>query len=163
MNIVFDNPHAYRGVFIGQFAELELAISSFLSLYFIPSGDNNDLSSILIDRLTFESKRTAYKTVLDKIALKNGFIKAKNNKYPYSELLDEIRKLNEIRIQFAHYYLADADMDKGHVIKLIEFRNSGAIWVYSQEKFDSVFERLFQATRDVFKSYDVLLLNKKST
>ena len=163
MSIVFDNPHAYRGVFIGQFAELELVMGSFLSLYFVPSGDGNDIMSILIDRLTFESKRTAYKAVLDKIAVKNGFVKTKNNKYAYSELLDEIRKLNEIRIQFAHYYLADADMDKGHVIALVEFRNSPSVYEYSQEMFDIIFERLENATKAVLKTYDHLLLDKKST
>jgi len=157
MTFISDNPHAYRGYFISKFTEVETAISAFLTLYFLKGSElsSDGLLTIVVDRLTFESKRAAYKAVLDDHSVNvDGFVKTKNNKWPYANLFDEIRQLNEVRIQYAHY-LMDEDRfgEDNAVITLIEFRDSPKVHEYTQKEFDKLIEKIEKVENQINETY----------
>jgi len=138
---ISDDPFAYRGYLISVFAELEQYMDICLARQFVPDGDFEEIIAILIDRLNFEAKRTALKALLDKKCTLDGFKKTKNNKFPHSAILDEIRQLSEIRNYFAHYYLCDF-FSPGSVIELVEYRNSTTVIKYSKKEFEVIIERI---------------------
>lgn len=137
--IKFDSPHAYRGYLINKFCELEIKISNYLALTF--GNGNDDILTILVDRITFEAKRLAYKDLLNRREIANGFVKTKSNKYPHTFWMNELRELIEIRNQFAHFILAQ-DNERECVIALIEFRNSAGVIIYTKDMYDAILERI---------------------
>lgn len=129
------NAYHYRGMFIDKFCFLEVQIESYLAQSFIVDSKNMMyFKSIILDRLTFESKRTAFRALL----LKH------NPDTNHKKLLDEIRKLNEKRVQFAHYYLALHGNRRVSdiVIMLTEYRDSIDIISYTVTQFDAVISRM---------------------
>jgi hypothetical protein len=70
-----NNSNEYRGYFIAEFSKLERAIDLYLAKYFMANeNDINQFISILIDRLTFENKAIALKTLFDKKEVYVSFI-----------------------------------------------------------------------------------------
>ncbi|RYY06385.1 MAG: hypothetical protein EOP43_06530, partial [Sphingobacteriaceae bacterium] len=99
-----NNTHYYRGLVIGSFTNLEKTIETILIDEFITDDSKKvDFMMIILDRMTFEAKRTSLKSILDKKAVTGGFIKTKNNSYPNGKLFDEIRLLQDQRNYFAHF------------------------------------------------------------
>ena len=125
-----------RGRVINEFAILEKIIEGYLTSYFIGSSDKRDeFWHIILDRLNFEAKRTSLKTILENKAKKDGFIKTKSNKYPDSKLLEDIRKINEHRIYFAHYALITPNEKTDSIIILMEYRNNMKKITYTSDEF----------------------------
>lgn len=144
--------HFYRGQLINEFTILEIAIEYYLAEHFTDSSDKQDeLRSIIFNRMTFESKRTSFKTILEQKAISKGFVKNKSNSFPKQKLLEEIRRLNDNRNHFAHYTLVANDkfIDNGYVIGLAEFRDSTKYKWYTKEEFKSIIERIRNATNEV--------------
>jgi len=134
------NPNEYRGYFITQFAKLERSIDVYLAEYFLLNNINgvNEIIEVLIDRITFESKRTALKVLLDKKHASNTDPKKRGN--PYKKLLDELRKTAEVRNWFAHYHLVVTNHDKNLVIGLLQFRDSTNIKSYTHAQFEKLID-----------------------
>lgn len=143
-----ENSCYYRGKLIDEFCNLELEIERYLVRYFLDDPDDRRaLKNLILDRMTFEAKRTALKAMFDEQSIKNGFIKSNRNSYPNSDLLNEIRLLNDQRNYFAHYYLAlplDDDC-KNSVICLTEYRDGIKVHSYTEEKFESIIQRIKDA------------------
>ena len=147
----FYNASYYRGKLINDFCNLELAIERYLVRYFLDkTTERRELKNLILDRLTFEAKRTALKTMLDSYEEKRGFIKTKSNKYPQSDLLNEIRLLNDQRNYFAHYYLAIPVKEEKLVICLAEYRDFVKTHKYTEEKFNAIIERIQSATKQLY-------------
>ena len=106
------------------------------------------MHEVLLDRMTFDGKRTAIKGILDNRTLSEGFIKTKNNSFPHGKILEEVRQLIEIRNFFAHY-LSAVDHAKDTVITLVQFRDSTKLLEYTQQEFDDLVIRIKRATKDV--------------
>lgn len=146
----------FRGKLIDEFCFLEFAIEKYLVRYFLDEPDaRRRLKNLILDRLTFEAKRTALKAMLDEYEKKHGFIKTKNNTYPHAKLLDEIRLLNDQRNYFAHYYLA-IPQEKPHlIICLAEYRDYVKTHDYTIEKFDSIIDRIKETVNKLNELMDL--------
>lgn len=159
MTKALNTPDEYRGYFISEFAKLERVIDIFFAHYFIRDNNpkyHNELISILIDRISFESKRDALKVVLDLIYLDktahNGGKKVKE----FKVLLDEIGKAARIRNYYAHY-LSTNLRDETIAISLVQFRNSSNIIVYTKDEFNnqiSQINKCAKAVADIRKELD---------
>lgn len=151
MNTNLNSSHEYRGYAINEFTKLEKALDQYILIYFIPHQNNmqSPMHEIILDRLTFESKRTAVKSILDKKSDDTGFIKTKNNSYPYGKLFDEVRKLIDLRNNFAHFLDAYDSAEPKSVITLIKFRDKTDIIRYEQSEFDDLIFRIKKTTEDV--------------
>jgi hypothetical protein len=115
--------------------------------------ESNDFKNIILDRLTFESKRTALKTLLDVKAIKSGFVKTNSNSFPTSKLIEEIRLVNFERINFAHYVHMVPWSKDDSIITLVEHRDSIKFKSYTLEKFNKIIERIQKATDEVRSVY----------
>lgn len=148
----FNNAHMLRGKFLNEYTFLEKAIEFCLISHFISDKDKQLMFvEIVLDRMTFEAKRTALKALLDRKATDNGFIKTKNNKYPFGKLFDEIRILNDQRNCFAHYHLVlpPIDSQENYVIGLSQYRDKLNYLLYTQELFDKWIVRIKNAESDL--------------
>jgi len=154
MTTILNSPHEYRGFIINEFTKLERALDKHLLFEFFDKGNSYmhwKMHEILLDRLTFDGKRTAVKGILDNKATSEGFVKTKNNSYPNGKLFDEVRQLIEERNQFAHYSLVTDHANPGSVITLLKFRDNTKLLTYKQDDFDELVTRTIKATSDILK------------
>jgi hypothetical protein len=127
----------YRGNFISEFSGLEMAIERLLITYFIKDGFKKvEFVEIILDRLTFEAKRTSAKVIAEKQCIKTGFIKTGKNSWPFKKLFDEINSLNSHRISFAHYRDTIPSSFNDSVIGLISNRDSSKVIWYTKIKYN---------------------------
>jgi len=152
---------AYRGSVLNECIYLENAISFYIINYLLgTSTDGNlekhfEMQELLLDRMTFEAKRTTLKAILNKKSIAAGFVKNKSTSYPHSDLIHEIRRLNDHRNYFAHYLLyedasmTEEDMEK---IGLIEFRDTSKVIWYTEKEF----LKLTQEIQEAYKRVEAL-------
>ena len=140
----FTTPDEHRGYFISEFAKLERVIDLYFAHYFIRNDNpkfHNELISILVDRIPFESKRTALKAILDLLyvdkSAHNGGKKAKE----FRVLLEEIGKMARIRNYYAHY-LPVPIPEEELAIALVQFRDSVNIIAYTKEEFNNQIKQI---------------------
>lgn len=138
--IEFKNHYEIRGYFIDCFSHLETMMEMYLTRYFFKGGHPKsfELRTILIDRLTFEAKKTALKFILDSKSerdFKAG--KHGNNKKNYKKLLEDIGKLGKIRNYFAHYQVMFPSPDGGNLIRLVEGRDQFKVIEYTTKQFEA--------------------------
>ncbi|TFF35223.1 hypothetical protein [Mucilaginibacter psychrotolerans] len=136
--------HYYRGFLLAQFAALETTIDVYIASYFIDSDKKYDFMNIILNRLTFEAKRTALKTILDRKT--PDFVKSKNNTWPNSAFIEELRLLNNERNIFAHY-VDTIKHDESAIISLMEFRDKSKIVEYDWPKYESIVKRILSALK----------------
>lgn len=137
-----DNSHHYRGWVINEFARLEKEIEHYiLKNLKVLEICGLEIQTILLDRMTFEAKRSSFKKLLIE-----QDIKKKSN---YKKLFDELVLLNEQRNRFAHYPLREEfledDSYKDLAISLIRFRDGYDFINYSQEDVQSIVNRIHVA------------------
>jgi hypothetical protein len=144
--------HFYRGLFISRFATLEKSIDIYLAAEFSERGKIEGLSQIIIDRLTFENKRTALRTILDKKSIADGFKKTNSKSFPSGKFIEELRILQMHRNYFAHYHTSVNTAQPDSLISLIEFRDSRTILHYNQEKLFGLIERIDEAVAKLVKN-----------
>jgi hypothetical protein len=160
--LLFHSPHEYRGFTINEFTKLERALDKHLLNKFFPNSSPSDqvcyqMHEVLLDRLTFDGKRTAVKGLLDQRELNSGFVKTKNNSFKHGKLIDEVRQLIEIRNYFAHYLMVVDNANSDSVLTLLQFRDSTKLIVYTQGDFEKLIHRILQATSDLL---DLLSVEK---
>jgi hypothetical protein len=145
----------YRGMFIDKFCNLELEIERCIgSAFFDNSPDRRYFKNIILDRLTFEAKRTALRALLQH----------KTPDINYKKLFDEISQLSNKRNHFAHYYLTSnpIGVPYTYVIGLADYRDGKDIVkdviIYDSERFEraisrveSVIEQLKQIRKEIFQ------------
>ena len=156
-----ENGYYYRGKLIESFNMIESTLTAYLISYFLGNPNTpqaNDFRNIILDRLTFEAKRTALRAILDKKENDKGFIKTKNKSYPHGKLLDEIRLLNDQRNYFAHYQLIIPFHPNDTIVTLAEFRDSLKFVEYDIERYNSILLRMSRMTIKLNEMFR--LLNK---
>src|ERR1700761_274406 len=145
-----DNSYYYRGKLIDEFCHIEMELERYLVRYFLHTKpERRELKNLIFDRMTFDSKRTAFKAMLDKKAVENGFVKTKTNSYLHNNLINEIRLLNDQRNYFAHYYLAIPLNVTEYVIMLAEYRDSVKVHKYTFEKYNTIIERIKAVVKEI--------------
>jgi len=146
-----------RGTVIDEWIYLEKAIERFIVNHL--SSDKNkryEIMGILTDRLSFESKRQAFKSILDgDDDIESDHKKGK--KRPHAELIEEIRKVNIDRNNFAHYYLdnsADAVIlfKQTGEVSFFEMRDKPIKKTYTKEKFLDLINRIQACTHAIVKT-----------
>jgi hypothetical protein len=142
----------YRGFLLKHFVLLEKFIEQNITNFFIDNSQSKKilLRSVLLDRMTFEAKRTSLRHLFSMNDEKNGFIKTKNNTYPSSFIFNELRELNDIRNYCAHYY-SMTPINDNVVICLVEFRDSPTVYEYTVSDINDIIERMDSITLEIVK------------
>lgn len=139
-----------RGIFISEFATLEKTIEFYLAKYFVPEiSKQYEMIEIIIERLTFDAKRTALKTILDKKMGLKGFVPTNTKKYPSGKFVEELRKLQVKRNEFAHYHLAD-NID-GYCIRLVNFRDKTNVIEYTKSEFRDIINHIKKLASSILR------------
>lgn len=125
-----------RGLVITQMAGLEKAVDTYISNYFTADTSKQvELFVLLLDRMTFDGKRTAFEAILKKNNTPTDYKKT------YKGMIEDLRKLIVKRNQFAHFIFdehTEIEEKQHHVIGLMEFRNTvNTIW-YSEEDISKI-------------------------
>ncbi|MDB4922259.1 hypothetical protein [Mucilaginibacter sp.] len=152
------NADEYRGYFISEFAKLERAIDLFIANYFIQKNPrlHNEIISVLIDRLSFDGKRTALKALLDLKYPKIENIHNSGKVRNFKKLLDEIGKSSRIRNYYAHYFSVDYSNFPQVAIALVQFRDSVNIIIYKKNEFDKQIQDINKSFIEVQRLKDEL-------
>jgi len=132
-----ERTYPIRGKVIAHFAMFEKNFETVLAAEFSGHGEvRTKMQNIIFDRMTFENKRTALKTILLKRANENGFERSKKKGHPNKMLIEELTYLNSIRNQFAHYPTIQAtnQFEYSCAIGLIEYRDSPNFKWFTSEK-----------------------------
>jgi DNA-directed RNA polymerase subunit L len=149
------NANLVRGTIINEFNKLEKTIEYHLANHMqVPNEKRGDFMNIILDRLTFEGKRTSLRALNEKIETVKGFNKTKNNSYPNSKLFEEIRLLNDERNHFAHYLINHPTSNKG-VIGLTEFRDNYKVIWYSEDQIFDITERIHKAIQNINDLFEI--------
>lgn len=124
--------HALRGIVINVATILEKSIDSYISKYLSSIEEKqNEIYYFLLDRMTYEGKRTAFEAILKKNNTQEEF------KRTSKKLIDDIRKVIYQRNYFAHFLInfdpIEAVNHPGE-IGFIEFRDGEKTVWYSREK-----------------------------
>ncbi|WP_158798110.1 hypothetical protein [Pedobacter sp. L105] len=139
----------YRGSILNFCIALEKAMDLFVASYLTNDRyKQQEIMVLLLDRMTFEGKRTTVKSILYKAEEKAGFVKTKKNSYKHSALIEEIREINQIRNYMAHYLLAtykEAYERYPEEIGFIEFRDSPKCFWMNHETFVNMMNKISHA------------------
>src|SRR6266481_2467816 len=92
-NQYIENSYYYRGKLIDTFNLLEKSIEHLLMDYFTPNNDEKRVNFrfIILDRLTFQSKKDSLLALMNRYAESKGFIKTGSNSWPHSEVFKDIQ------------------------------------------------------------------------
>lgn len=148
--LYIENANKWRGDIISRFNQLEGTLGFVMAHYFLRGNSKlSELLNSVIDRLSFEQKRTALKAIVDKIDVKNGFVKTKSNKWPSNEYFDRIRRLNDHRNYFAHYSLVAFMGKHDKVIGLEERRDviSSKVKAYTEKELQGIVAEMVECER----------------
>jgi len=136
----------YRGKFIDHFNILERSIDEYIAEYIKADKERElDLYTIVINRLTFQSKLDCFIAITKKIAVESGFIKTEKAKWPQSDIYKLIQEAKDERNKFAHFYLHIPEEPVDYIIALMEFRDGGELHFYSKEKYDDLLVKIASA------------------
>jgi len=133
-----ERTYPIRGKIIAHFAMFEKNIEALLAAEF---------------SMTFESKRTALKTVLLNRAIEDGFQPTKRIGHPFKKLIEELTHLNSIRNQFAHYptIIATNKLEYSYAIGLEEYRDSPNSKWFTIDEIDTIINRIQSAKLEILK------------
>lgn len=147
-----ERTYPIRGKIIAHFAMFEKNIEALLASEFsIDTVEKREMQSIIFDRMTFESKRTALKTILLKRAIAEGFEPSKKKGHPNKKLMEELIYLNSIRNQFAHYPTIQATNEReyNYAIGLAEYRDSPNFKWFTFDEIDLIITRIQSAKLEI--------------
>lgn len=149
-----NNGNYYRGLVINTFTTLERTIEEILNRHFITNKKKEkDFLYIILDRMTFEAKRTSVRTLNEQKERAKRFIKTKNNSYPNSKLFEEIRLLQEERNRFAHFTIMIPHEETDAVIGLAYLRDGfDPLW-YTDNDISNIITRIQDATMQLRKLF----------
>lgn len=151
------NAHYFRGSLIDCFNKLEKTIENYIAKHFgLKDNVFYEFHHVVLDRLTFESKKDILNKIMNDKAIANGFIKTGNNKWPHSKLFKDIQEVKDERNAFAHYYLLIPNEPNENVIVLAEFRDNPEAHHYTLKEFNGIIQKINEATRQIYKLYRVL-------
>jgi hypothetical protein len=149
-----ENAYYYRGKLIDTFNTLEKTIENYICGYFgISNSKVIEFCNVVLDRLTFESKKACFLSLMNAQSENKGFIKTKNNSWPNSKLFKQLNEAQDERNAFAHYYLSTPGKDNGTIISLIEYRDKGETHGYTQKEYDAILNRISKCTEEIFDLY----------
>ena len=155
------NPNEYRGYFITEFARLERIIDVYLARSFANTEHHmNLLISVLIDRINFEGKATALKTLLDRKNVWDEFQNDRHDKKIYRKITDGLRSVSQRRNYFAHYHILDVVHDKNIVIGLIQFRDSTNLITFTHEQFENLVAEIMNLKKQIISLLGELSQNE---
>lgn len=144
--------YKYRGLIIDEFINLELSLTKYLTKYFLGATNERDYAFqvIILDRLTFEHKRASFKSVIDAISKHRGFKKTKSTPSKYKSLLEDIRRLNDFRNQFAHYFIVGVFLiDKKKTVVLTELRDGIKPISYTEDDIENKLDLIKQIVNTI--------------
>lgn len=132
-----DRAHYYRGSIISQFCFLEMTMSVIITESFTSNRElGNLMYHTLLERMTFESKRASFQTIIYGLA--------KENRIKYKDIFKELTALNDLRNQFAHYPLIPmiADWDKETGMGLAKFRDNPHPIRFKLDELENILQRI---------------------
>lgn len=136
-----EKSYYYRGKLIDTFNLLEKSIEHLLMDYFTPNNNEKriDFRFIILDRLTFQSKKDSLLALMNRYAESKGFVKTGSNSWPHSEVFKDIQFAQDERNKFAHYFLIVPETITDDYLILAEMRDGKGLINYDSKKyFDTV-------------------------
>jgi hypothetical protein len=138
---ITQNCFKVRGFIINQTISLERIMDRYISKYF--SNDETKIEELIelvfsTKRIAFESKRQIFKYIVDNH--NKDFLK----KYP--DVCSDLKKIEEHRNVFAHYYLDNSDegeeMFKNGKMGFVEFLNKTETIYYTRQGLNKIYDML---------------------
>ena len=151
-NEYVEKAYYYRGKMIDTFNSLEKAIERYFMKHF-EVKDDDSFQAIILDRLTFQSKKDALSAILNEKSKNAGFLKTKNNAWPNSKIIKAISEAQEIRNYFAHYNLFVPKSETECIICLAEFRDSLTLKQYTLDQYNEILTKIDDARESVYALY----------
>lgn len=132
-----EKAHYYRGKMIDVFNDLEQAINDYIIYHFEPNAPFvNEFNELILNKLTFEQKKLAFKSIVQNKSIANGFVpKSKNDPWPHADLFSGIDSAQQDRNRFAHDYTLETE-NKDSIIVLAGFKNEYTANHYTLDKFN---------------------------
>lgn len=142
-----EQAYYYRGKLIDTFNLLEKSIEHLLMDYFTPDNDNKrvDFRFIILDRLTFQSKKDSLLALMNRYAESKGFVKTGSNSWPHSEVFKGIQFAQDERNRFAHFFLIIPEAITDDIIVLAEMRDGKGFVNYDVKKYYDTITRIQNA------------------
>lgn len=137
-----------RGEILHHVTKLEKWIESSISSVFAENADMQTwLVVILLDRMTFDGKISAYEQIM-----KHKF--QQDFKKKCQKLFSELRYIKDERNVFAHFMLSPKHSKENEdtgLIGLLNFRNSIETKEYSTEKINQIIQRVERCIIEIEK------------
>jgi hypothetical protein len=142
----------FRGSILNACIGLEKTIDDFIAKD-ISFDEKTQLRifSILLDRMTFESKITAFTAILDEAQDLAGFKKTKTKGYPHKELVKNLRIIKDERNYFAHQsaWLQAEAIRYYPQVAFVNFRDKTKIELYNNERATKMIEFIYKITKEI--------------
>lgn len=151
---------AFRGSVLNECIFLEKAIDDFIAKDISPDEKiQTRIFQILLDRMTFEGKITAFSAILDDAQDKAGFIKTRKTGYPHKELIDNIKRIKNERNYFAHYvaWLQPEALKFYPNVGFINFRDKGVIEWYNEENVMALIALIHKVVKEIYKMIGIIV------
>lgn len=145
---------AFRGTILNECIFLEKALDDFIAKDIsLDEKVQVRIFQILLDRMTFEGKITAFNWILDDGQNLAGFIKSKKNGYPHKRLIEDIKRIKNERNYFAHYpaWLQSEAIQYHPNVGFINFRDKTKIEWYNTERITKLLELISKTKREIYK------------
>ena len=143
-----EQSYYYRGKLIDTFNLLEKSIEHLLMDYFTPTDivKRIDFRFIILDRLTFQSKKDSLLALMNRYAESKGFVKTNSKPWPHSEVFKDIQFAQDERNKFAHYFLIIPETITDDFIILAEMRDGKGLIPYDSKKYFDTLTKIQAAT-----------------
>ncbi len=144
----------YRGSVLNECIFLEKTIDDFIVKDISFDADTQiRIFHILLDRMTLESKITAFTYILDEAQDKSGFAKTNTKGYPHKQLIKRLRMIKDERNFFAHYApLINADaLEFYPQVGLINFRDKTKIEFYNDDRIKDILKLIHEVMGEINK------------
>lgn len=148
MNDYIDSTHYYRGLLINEFNALESAIGYHIFEHF-KNENKFDFYTMVLDRMSVDSKMQILRAIVNKKEIKRGFIKTTKNGYPNGRLFDLIRQCKDKRNHFAHFQIVIPPKNEKTVISLAEFRDGFSRHDYDLDILNEWISKIRKCTKDL--------------
>jgi len=142
----------FRGTILGECINLEKMIDDFIVKDISFDEDTQmKIFTTLLDRMTFESKITAFTAILDEAQDLAGFVKTNTKGYPHKDLIKKLRIIKDERNYFAHQiaWISIDALIYYPDVAFANFRDKTKIELYNSERVLKMVELIHRAVDEI--------------
>jgi hypothetical protein len=144
----------FRGTILAECIDLEKTIDDFIAKD-ITFDEETQLRifSVILDRLTFESKITAFSFILDEAQDLAGFVKTNTKGYPHKELIKKLRIVKDERNYFAHQtaWIQVEALRYYPQVAFVNFRDKTKVELYDNDRIDKMVDLIRATKKEIYE------------